>query len=81
MSLNGRAWFGWPASGRPREPSKAEFEKPVPDRGENPLSSFALVIMNVDTVDYLLLPDMRIVYTSTTGADKKRVWTEQELNP
>jgi hypothetical protein len=53
----------------------------VPDRGENPLSSFALVIMNVDTVDYLLLPDMRIVYTSTTGADKKRVWTEQELNP
>lgn len=27
MSTGGRAWFGWPASGRPREPNKEEFEK------------------------------------------------------
>ncbi len=27
MSTGGRAWFSWPASGRPREPNKEEFEK------------------------------------------------------
>ncbi len=27
MSTGGRAWFAWPASGRPREPNKEEFEK------------------------------------------------------
>ena len=27
MSTGGRSWFGWPASGRPREPNKEEFEK------------------------------------------------------
>ena len=37
--------------------------------------------MDVDTVDYLLLPDVRIGYSSETGADNKRVWSQQELNP
>ena len=27
MSTGGRSWFGWPASGRPRDPNKEEFEK------------------------------------------------------
>ena len=30
MSTGGRSWFAWPASGRPREPNKEEFEKVHP---------------------------------------------------
>ena len=118
MSLNGRAWFAWPSSGRPRDPDGAAFDKPVcpycpfpqqnalpqlpkvqwrpagrghiptasccaqvPDKGEPAVPSFALVIMDVDTVDYVLLPNLRVGYTSTLEADGKRNWSEQELNP
>jgi hypothetical protein len=81
MSRNGRAWFSWPASGRTREPDSAEFEKPVPDRGEKALPSFALAIMDVDTVDYIRLPDFRICYSSAVGSNGSRSWTERELNP
>ncbi len=53
----------------------------MPDKGEVPTPSFALVIMDVDTVDYLLLPDLRIGYSSRQGADGRREWSQQELNP
>ncbi|CAK0734501.1 hypothetical protein CVIRNUC_000440 [Coccomyxa viridis] len=81
MSTGGRSWFGWPASGRPREPNKEEFEKPIPDKGEEALPSFALVYMDVDTVDYVLLPDVRVGYGSTADKGGTRQWHEQELNP
>jgi len=81
MSTNGRSWFAWPASGRPREPDSKEFEKPVPDQGEAALPSFALVIMDVDSVDYILLPDLRIGYKAEKGADGACQWSQQELNP
>ena len=29
MSLNGRSWFAWPSSGRPREQDGAAFQAPV----------------------------------------------------
>ena len=53
----------------------------VPDKGETPTPSFALVIMDVDTVDYLLLPDVRIGYSSSLGPGGHREWSQQELNP
>ena len=53
----------------------------VPEKGEPAVPSFALVIMDVDTVDYVLLPNLRLGYTSTLEADGKRSWSEQELNP
>lgn len=81
MSRNGRAWFSWPASGRPRNGDPAEFEKPVPDRGETALPSFALVIMDVDTVDYIKLPGFRIGYSSALDGAGSRSWNQQELNP
>ncbi len=81
MSTNGRTWFAWPASGRVREQDSAEFEKPVPDRGEKALPSFALAIMDVDSVDYVRLPDFRAGYSCDVGSDGSRSWTEQELNP
>ena len=34
MSTGGRSWFAWPASGRPREPNKEEFEKVRPPRAD-----------------------------------------------
>ena len=45
------------------------------------MPSFALVIMDVDTVDYVLLPNLRMGYTSTLEAEGRRKWSEQELNP
>ena len=55
--------------------------QPVPDKGEEALPSFALVYMDVDTVDYVLLPDVRMGYESTADKDGSRHWREQELNP
>ncbi len=55
--------------------------QPVPDKGEEALPSFALVYMDVDTVDYVLLPDVRLGYDSTVASDGNREWHEQELNP
>ena len=55
--------------------------QPVPDKGEEALPSFALVYMDVDTVDYVLLPNTRVGYGSTTDKDGNREWHEQELNP
>lgn len=53
----------------------------MPDKGEEALPSFALVYMDVDTVDYVLLPDVRVGYKSTADKDGGRQWREQELNP
>ena len=55
--------------------------QPVPDKGEKALPSFALVYMDVDTVDYVLLPDVRLGYGSSVDKDGKREWHEEELNP
>ncbi|CAL8466965.1 g6501 [Coccomyxa elongata] len=81
MSRNGRAWFAWPPSGRARDPDPAQFEKPVPDRGETALPSFALAIMDVDTVDYIRLPDFRVGYSSSVDSGGSRSWSQEELNP
>lgn len=37
--------------------------------------------MDVDTVDYIRLPDFRIGYSSAVGSNGSRSWTERELNP
>ncbi len=55
--------------------------QPVPDKGEEALPSFALVYMDVDIVDYVLLPDVRMGYGSTVNTEGTREWHEQELNP
>ena len=55
--------------------------QPIPDKGEEALPSFALVYMDVDTVDYVLLPDVRVGYGSTAEKGGARQWHEQELNP
>ena len=55
--------------------------QPIPDKGEEALPSFALVYMDVDTVDYVLLPDVRVGYGSTADKGGARQWHEQELNP
>ena len=55
--------------------------QPVPDKGEEALPSFALVYMDVDTVDYVLLPDVRLGYGSSVRTEGNREWHEQELNP
>ena len=53
----------------------------VPDKGEEALPSFALAYMDVDTVDYVLLPDVRVGYGSNVNTEGTREWHEQELNP
>lgn len=52
-----------------------------PEEGARPTPSFALVIMDVDAVDYALIPDVRTAHSSRQEPDGKRVWQQQELNP
>lgn len=51
-----RAWFTWPTSGAPREPDEGVFNAPVPEGPTPAVPSFALVLVDPQSVDYVLLP-------------------------
>ena len=51
-----RAWFTWPTSGAPREPDEGVFNAPVPEGPTPAVPSFALVLVDAQSVDYVLLP-------------------------
>lgn len=51
-----RAWFTWPTSGAPREPDEGVFSAPVPEGPTPAVPSFALVLVDPQSVDYVLLP-------------------------
>ena len=52
-----------------------------PKEGETPTGSFALVLMDVDTVDAVLRTDLRIRYSREKSPSGERIWRQQELNP
>ena len=77
MSTSLRAWFNGPSPGAPRTKDEKEFEKTPPDTSDPPVSSFAVVQMDVREVDYVdLLNNKRQLYTKN-GLD----WKEEALNP
>ena len=77
MSTSLRAWFNGPPPGQPRTKDESEFEKTPPEKEEPPVSSFAVVQMDVREVDYVdLLNNTRSAFTKN-GLD----WKEEALNP
>jgi hypothetical protein len=89
MSTGGRAWFTWPTSGDPREPDEAAFKHPVPEGAVPAVPSFALVLVDAQSVDYVLLPNERRRWEREPGVgadaavagEEPVTWHEQELNP
>ncbi|KAK9821214.1 hypothetical protein WJX81_000683 [Elliptochloris bilobata] len=81
-----RAWFTWPTSGAPREEDEGAFNSPVPDGA---VPSFALVLVDPQSVDYVLLPGERRRWDRTpkiesgdaAAAEAPATWEQQELNP
>ena len=46
-----------------------------------PTSSFALVLVDVDTVDAVLQTDLRMKYIREEAPSGECIWRQQELNP
>jgi len=91
MSTGGRSWFTWPTSGQPREADEQAFQGPVPEGPAPAVPSFALVLVDPQSVDYVLLPGERRRWDRAPEVDAgagvgaaveaPATWHEQELNP
>ena len=77
MSKSLRAWFNGPPPGEPRTENEEEFSKPPPDTSDPPVPSFALVICDVEEVDYVdLRSNERQLFKKKAGQ-----WSDEALNP
>ena len=78
ISPGARTQFVYPQPGAPRVDDESAFDKDAPSGEQAPLDTFALVVLEVDSVDY-------VEYSSSkerkSFEKKGGEWSEAALNP
>lgn len=77
LSDGARKQFVYPQPGSPRSDSSA-FDRAPPGGDTAPLDTFALIVLEVESVDYVeLFKNERIVFQEEGSGE----WSEQAVNP
>ncbi|KAK9803221.1 hypothetical protein WJX73_005396 [Symbiochloris irregularis] len=81
MSDPGRAQFAWPHPGEDRHLPDENWEPEAPAQDSAALDTFCLVILNVETCDYLSLKENRRFVYANNGKESGSRWDCKEVNP